>query len=76
MQSIWHLQTYLIEVSNGEVIHSTTCIPAQIEGRTCEINAYDPNDYTIDGLFETVKWVLQSNHAKWRALNIIRIMAS
>ena len=65
MQSIWHLQTYLIEVSNGEVIHSATCIPAPLEGRTCKINAYDPNDYTIDGLFETVKWVLQSNHAKW-----------
>ena len=65
MQSIWHLQTYEIEVTGGEILHSATCIPAPSEGRTCEIEDYDPAEYTVDGLFETARWQLESEYAEW-----------
>ncbi|MFN2144605.1 MAG: DUF6174 domain-containing protein [Anaerolineales bacterium] len=52
----WHYQTHTITVQNGEVIDaSATCIVAPMEtalGQECEVQAYDPEDYTIPGLFK------------------------
>ncbi len=52
----WHYQTHTITVQNGEVIDaSATCVDAPMEtalGQKCEVQAYDPEDYTVLGLFK------------------------
>ena len=65
MRSIWHLQTYEIEIWNGKITHTATCIPAPIEGRQCQVEPYEPADYTVEGLFNTVTWILESDYAQW-----------
>jgi len=65
VSSVWHLQTYEIEVKNGEITHSATCIPAPVEGRECEVEDYDPADYTVEGLFEMAGWMLDSQVSEY-----------
>ena len=65
MRSIWHLQTYKIEVWSGEITHTAACILAPTEGRQCQVEPFDPSDYTVEGLFDTVTWVLESEYAQW-----------
>ena len=63
IQSIWHAQEYTITVENGIVSHSARCIPAPAEGRECEVTSYDPQDFTVEGLFRTAEWALNSIHS-------------
>jgi len=65
MRSIWHMQTYDIEVWNGEITHTAACVPAPTEGGQCQVEPFDPADYTVEGLFDTVTWVLESDYANW-----------
>jgi len=63
IQSIWHAQEYTITVENGTISHSARCIPAPAEGKECEVTSYDPQDFTIEGLFRTAEWALNSIHS-------------
>jgi len=65
IESIWHLQTYEMEVDGSEITHSAKCSPAPTEGGICEVNVYDPADYTVEGLFETAKDLLEGKYMKW-----------
>ena len=65
IESIWHLQEYEMEVEGNEITHSAKCSPAPAEGGTCDVNAYDPTEYTVEGLFETAEILLNGNYFKW-----------
>lgn len=66
VQSIWHLQTYSMEVSTDLITHSASCIPAPVENGTCEVEeAYDPENFTIEGLFKTARRLLNGENVKW-----------
>jgi len=54
VQSIWHAQTNTITVRDGTVVEqSAVCTPAPFEGRECQVQEFDPNEFTVDGLFRT-----------------------
>lgn len=54
VQAIWHAQTNTITVEDGRVIdQSATCTPAPFEGRSCEVQPFDANEFTVEGLFRT-----------------------
>jgi hypothetical protein len=56
IDSIWHMQTYVITVIDGQVAaHSAECIVAPFEYRSCEVRAYDAADYAVEGLFATAR---------------------
>ncbi|RIK23733.1 MAG: hypothetical protein DCC52_12970 [Chloroflexi bacterium] len=47
-------QTNTLTVEDGRVTHQTaTCVPAPREGRTCQVEPFDANEFTVDGLFQT-----------------------
>jgi hypothetical protein len=53
VESIWHAQTNTITVQDGQVTdQSATCTPAPFEGRSCEVREFDPNEFTVPGLFD------------------------
>jgi hypothetical protein len=50
--SLWHWQTYHLTVVDGAVTdHAASCTPAPIEYHDCEVVPYDPEEFTIPGLF-------------------------
>lgn len=54
VQAIFHAQTNTITVQDGIVTeHSASCTPAPFEGRECKIQSFDPNEFTVEGLFKT-----------------------
>lgn len=54
VQSIWHAQTNTVTVRDGAVVEqSAVCTPAPFEGRECTVQEFDPNEFTVDGLFRT-----------------------
>lgn len=65
VNSVWHAQAYSIEYKNGEVTHSAVCIPAPTEGGKCEIKDYDPQDYTVEGLFEMARQIIESQEMEF-----------
>jgi len=65
IQSVWHAQVYELTVSKEEIDHSAVCIPAPVEGGECEIQSYDPEDYTVSGLFEKAAYLLSGTQSPW-----------
>lgn len=54
VQAIFHAQTNTITVENGRVTdQSAVCTPAPFEGRTCKVQPFDAQEFTVDGLFNT-----------------------
>jgi hypothetical protein len=51
IQSVWHSQDITITVNDGFISHSATCTPAPTENGVCNVESYDPGDYTVEGLF-------------------------
>ncbi len=52
VNSIWHAETRAVTVRGGVVTdHSAACIPAPLESGSCAAHAYDPQDFTVEGLF-------------------------
>jgi predicted GNAT family N-acyltransferase len=67
--SLWHLQTYDILVRDGTVAEaSATCEPAPIEGRTCEVRPFDPEDYAVPGLFARGRQLAKGGDPRWIAI--------
>jgi hypothetical protein len=52
VRSIWHAETVTVTVRAGALAdHNAACIPAPIEDGKCAVRAYDPLEYTVEGLF-------------------------
>jgi hypothetical protein len=52
VNSIWHAETHTVTVRAGVIAdHGAACIPAPIENGKCAARAYDPQDFTVEGLF-------------------------
>lgn len=65
-QATWHAQTNTLTVEDGKVTEqSATCTPAPSEGRTCTVQPFDTDEFTVDGLFKTAR-TLGSESAKYQ----------
>jgi len=55
MSGVWHYQTHVVTVRDGEVVDaSASCVTAPMEtalGKECEVEDFDPGIYTVPGLF-------------------------
>jgi len=66
VRSIWHAETLTITVRAGALAdHSAACIPAPIESGKCAVRAYDPLDYTIEGLFARARAELRIDGGRY-----------
>jgi hypothetical protein len=66
VNSIWHSQAYTITIRNGQIVDSSThCVPAPAEGGKCKVEAFDPNTYTVPGLFGAARARAADEQAKW-----------
>jgi hypothetical protein len=66
MESTWHLQTHKITVRDGQVTDASAwCSPAPAEGRECEVRQFDPEDYTVPGLFVMARSSAESQRGRW-----------
>lgn len=54
-RSVWHSQDITVTVKGGVTDHSARCTPAPTENGICAVEAYDPADYTVEGLFSNVE---------------------
>jgi hypothetical protein len=71
--SLWHLQTHDIEVRDGAAISSSaTCIPAPTEGRECTVRDFDPDDYTVTGLFAKARWIAERGEPEYTGIEFDR----
>jgi len=53
-QATFHTQTNTITVQDGQITDQTaTCTPAPSEGRECKVRPFDPEEFTVEGLFKT-----------------------
>lgn len=66
VDSIWHAQSQRITVQEGAVVDaSATCIPGPVEGRECEVRAFNADDFTVAGLFATARTMAQRGDGEW-----------
>ena len=66
VRSIWHAQTNKITIRNNQVVEYTgDCVPAPAEGGKCSIEAFDPDTYTVPGLFGKARTHSTEEKAKW-----------
>ncbi len=63
-QSVWHSQSITVTVIDGKISHSAKCTPAPTEGKTCEVIPYNPEVFTVEGLFQTADRLLAGDLAK------------
>jgi hypothetical protein len=64
VRSIWHAQTYTIIVENNQITDAQAqCIPAPSESGTCEVQAYEAEDYLVPALFSRARSELQGPRA-------------
>lgn len=58
----WHMQRYAVVVRDGEVVDSsTTCIVAPGESPPCQAAPFDPEEFTVPGLFAIARAQLASS---------------
>ncbi len=50
-QSVWHSQDITVTVKSGMMDHTAKCTPAPTENGHCDVEDYNPADYTVEGLF-------------------------
>jgi len=66
VRSIWHAQTHEILVSEGKVVdQSASCIPAPAESGKCQVESFDPEQYTVAGLFAVARLLAQRDEGDW-----------
>ena len=61
IRGMWHFQKHVITVRDGQVVDaSASCMDAPREtaqGTKCEVEPFDPQEYTVPGLFAKAKSV-------------------
>lgn len=66
IRSIWHVQYQTITVENGVITAQTArCTPAPFEGQTCEVQPFNPEDFTVPGLFAKARAVTATENADY-----------
>jgi len=66
VRSIWHAQTHEILVSEGKVVdQSASCIPAPAESGKCQVESFDPEQYTVAGLSAVARLLAQRDEGDW-----------
>ena len=66
VRSIWHAQIHEVLVSEGRVVEqSASCVPAPAESGECEVWSFDPEEYTVEGLFAVACSLAQGEEAEW-----------
>lgn len=68
VHSIWHVQSYRIIVTDGQVADvQAWCVVSPFEAGTgtCEVQAYKAEDYLVPGLFSRARSELQGPQAAW-----------
>lgn len=61
VRSVWHAQTNVITVRDGQVAEwSGSCIPAPAEMGECTVQEIDPDDYTVAGLLATARRLIDN----------------
>jgi hypothetical protein len=66
VRSIWHAQIHEIVVSEGKVVEqSASCIPAPVESGECQVESFDPEEYTVAGLFAVARSLAQYYDGDW-----------
>jgi len=66
IHSIWHAQIQKITVRDGKVVESSAdCLRAPVDGQACKLEDFDPNMYTVPGLFSLAHSQMKSQEAKW-----------
>ncbi len=54
--SLWDMQTYRVVVTDGRVVdHAAECSPSLLTTGDCKLQEYDPQDFTVDGLFRKAR---------------------
>lgn len=67
--SLWHLQTHTIVIRFGEISEATaTCSPAPLEMGSCEVTEFDPQTFTIAGLFTQARTMAQTDEGRWTTI--------
>lgn len=67
--SFWHMQTHTIVIRFGEIAEATaTCNPAPLEAGPCEVSDFDPQTFTVSGLFAQARAVAQSEEGRWTTI--------
>lgn len=63
--SIWHYQSHVITVEDGEVTNfNASCATSSVENamdKECVVEDYNPADYTVPGLFTLVQDLVKSH---------------
>ena len=66
IHSIWHAQIQKITVRDGKVVESSgDCLRAPVDGQACKVEDFDPNMYTVPGLFALARNQMKGQEAKW-----------
>ncbi len=67
--SLWHIQTHTILIRFGELGEATaTCTPAPLESGSCAVSDFDPQTFTVPGLFAQARAVAQTDEGRWTAI--------
>ena len=60
VRSVWQTQPHEILVSEGKVVEqSASCIPAPAESGKCQVESFDPEEYTVAGIFSVARLLAQ-----------------
>lgn len=64
--SVWNAVSYKITVVNDEVVsESAECIPGLAQIGECEVAQYNPQDYTVPGLFAIARSEIQKTEGEF-----------
>ncbi len=64
--SFWQLQTHTITIRFGEIAEATaTCSPTPIQSGSCEVADFDPQTFTIAGLFAQANSLAQVDEGRY-----------
>ncbi len=64
IRGIWHVQVVRLEMEGKKImVENASCVPAPMEGSTCMIEPYRGENYTIAGLFATIRHLSESDDA-------------
>jgi len=69
--SIWHYQVHDVTVQDGQVVTATArCEPAPTEMGKCEVEDFDPEEFTVPALFERARWLAGQDDGRWSKVQI------